>query len=411
MNIRQHLMKLTFLACAIQWGLALAQNADMPIIIEGPEQSQVDTRKVNGGLRPTAGVRSFEVFHANKEQPELSDGKGWTYHHHVDLAVWKGRLYVGWNSCEINEDEWPSRELLSSSTDGQHWAKPVEMFPMGVSMPQRMYFYVAGNGRMLITAGLRNTRERLAEAEKGPMVVRELKPDHTLGEVHTLRRTDQVPPDMTIPPMYTAAPDKGLVEACEDLLANTTFLEQQDYGVLLGERRMSVYDSSKWTNPASRRAARDFARAMSFFHRKDGALVGVGKTGFVIVSKDEGKTWSEPVRPPTLVTGGAKVWGQRTADGRYALVYNPHRVDRFPLVIVHGDDGVTFGGMSTIWGEKIPQRYPGERRRPGPQYTRGISEWSSDGSWKDSNALWIVYSVNKEDIWVSRIELPIRAAP
>jgi hypothetical protein len=43
---------------------------------------------------------------------------------------------------------------------------------------------------------------------------------------------------------------------------------------------------------------------------------------------------------------------------------------------------------------------------PGPQYVRGISEWSSDGSWKD-DAMWVAYSVNKEDVWVSRIPIPI----
>jgi hypothetical protein len=390
-------------------GAQTAANA--PITIEGPEQRMVDVAKVNGGLKPTAGVRSFEVFHADKEHPEKSDGLGWTYHHHVDMAVWKGRLYVGWNSCEKDEDTWPSRELYSSSTDGQQWAKPAEMFPQGVSMPQRMYFYLAGNRRMLVTAGLRVTHEKLEERNKGPMVVREIRADHSLGDVYTLRRHESIPPDLKIPPFYKDASDAGFVEACGNLLANSTWLEQQDYGVLLGDRRMKVYDSSAWTNPASRRAAQNFGRALCFFHRKDGVLVGIGKQGFVIVSKDDGKTWSEPVRPPTLVTGNAKVWGQKTADGRYALVYNPHPMERFPLVIVSSDDGITFGGMSCIWGEKTPQRYTGENRRPGPQYTRGISEWSNDGTWKDSNALWIVYSVNKEDIWVSRIELPIRAGP
>ena len=36
------------------------------------------------------------------------------------------------------------------------------------------------------------------------------------------------------------------------------------------------------------------------------------------------------------------------------------------------------------------------------------SEWANDGSRKD-DALWVVYSSNKEDIWVSRIPVPIRA--
>ena len=64
---------------------------------------------------------------------------------------------------------------------------------------------------------------------------------------------------------------------------------------------------------------------------------------------------------------------------------------------------VTFRDMGVVFGDKPPMRYPGLHKSPGPQYFRGVSEWSSDGSWKD-DAMWIAYSVNKEDIWVSRVQ-------
>src|ERR1051326_2927395 len=101
----------------------------------------------------------------------------------------------------------------------------------------------------------------------------------------------------------------------------------------------------------------------------------------------------------------AKVWGQRTADGRYILAYNPDLEARYPLVEVSGDDGITFANMRVVHGELPPLRYPGKYKAPGPQYVRGISEWSGDGSWTD-RAAWLAYSVNKEDIWVSRVPLP-----
>jgi hypothetical protein len=190
-------------------------------------------------------------------------------------------------------------------------------------------------------------------------------------------------------------PTTGFVEACNQLLANRPFLEQQDYGALLGDRRM------KWHQTDDKNAT---LKALSFFHRKDGALVGICKKGWVTVSTDDGDTWSQPVIPPSLVTGTGKVWGQRTPDGRYALGYNPDHKNRFPLVMVTSDDGVTFRGMRVMHGELPLQRYVGLDKNVGPQYVRGISEWSSDGSWKD-DAMWVAYSVNKEDIWVSRIPL------
>src|SRR5581483_11726527 len=80
---------------------------DAPIIIEGPEQSRLDPSLADGGLPPAVGVQSFQVFRASKATPEITDRRGWSYHHHVDIACWRGRLYVAWNSCQRDEDVWP----------------------------------------------------------------------------------------------------------------------------------------------------------------------------------------------------------------------------------------------------------------------------------------------------------------
>src|SRR5215207_361082 len=148
---------------------------------------------MHGARRPCCGMNDPIVIITGDEQsrldPNLPDGKGWTYHQHVDLACWRGRLYVGWNSCERDEDVWPSRELFSTSTDGRDWAPPQELFPQGVSTPLRMYFYRAAPplDRMLAIAGMRFDTADTSEDRKGPLVVREIFSDHTLGEVYALR--------------------------------------------------------------------------------------------------------------------------------------------------------------------------------------------------------------------------------
>src|SRR3954463_12997510 len=159
------------------------------IHIDGPEQSLVDRTLPDGGIPPAVGVRSFCVFRASKAVPELTDGRGWTYHHHVDMACWRGRLYVGWNSCERDEDVWPSRELFSTSADGVTWTDPQEMFPQGVSTPLRMYFFRAPNDRMLVIAGLRPGTGKTSEDRKGGLIVREIRDDHSLGDVFTLQQS------------------------------------------------------------------------------------------------------------------------------------------------------------------------------------------------------------------------------
>jgi hypothetical protein len=406
MHARSGIVVLLVLLVAPRPATCADSNDAEPLRITGPEQSLVDPAKPGGGLPPVPGVDSFEVLRACRARPDLSEGKGYTYNHHVDLAVWKGRLLLAWDSCEISEDTWPSRELYETSSDGVTWSTtPVELFPQGVSTPLRLYFFHAPNGRMLAIAGLRLNHDNTSEDRKGPLVVRQIMDDGTLAsDIYTLRAPSaDMQPQTPPPPMFTTSSDAGFVEACRQLVANHPFLQTQDYGLLLDPT-----DRMKWNDPTSK-FGHDFGKAMSFFHRKDGALVGCAKRGYVTISHDDGLTWSEPVVPPSLITGNGKVWGQRTPDGRYALVYNPDRRVRVPLVAVTSDDGITFSNMRDVHDQLPPMRYPGTNKSAGPSYTRGVSEWSNDGSRADidKNAMWLTYSVNKEDIWVTRVPVPI----
>jgi hypothetical protein len=395
-----------FTICFAINGVAAPVNRNDTIRIGAPDFARLDFKRSDGGLAPAPGLETFVVFRADKKHPELNEGRGWTYHHHPDMACWKGRLYVGWNSCERDEDTWPSRELFSTSTNGRDWSRPMEMFPQGVSTPLRMYFFHAQSDRMLVIAGLRVSHEKLSESTKGPLVVREIGADHTLREVFTLRSPAKPVADQ--PPLYDKSSDAGFIEACRELLANRLFLEQQDYGVLLDPSlRMKWNDPNAWPgDAASKKDAEDFGKAMCFFHRADGTVVGVGKKRWATFSHDGGATWSQPIRPPLLITGMGKVWGQRTSDGRFALVYNPDTDKRWPLAVLSSADGIAFEKPYCVYRELPKQRYTGKAKSPGASYVRGISEWSSDGSWEDS-ALWLVYSVNKEEIWVSRIPVPL----
>jgi hypothetical protein len=64
--------------------------------------------------------------------------------------------------------------------------------------------------------------------------------------------------------------------------------------------------------------------------------------------------------------------------------------------------------MRIVQGELPIQRYAGADRSIGPQYVRGISHWADDGSRASDKAMWLAYSMNKEDIWVSRVPLPVK---
>ena len=173
--------------------LAAPSLAQDPIRIEGPEQSRLNDNLPDGGLPPVVGVRNFQVFRASRDDPEATDGKGFTYNHHVDIACWKGWLYVAWNNGQKDEDTWPAREMYSTSTDGISWSRPAELFPMGLSNPLRMYFYHATNGHMLAIAARRVVHGKITDVTQGGVVVRELLADHTLGPVGTLIKSPAAP--------------------------------------------------------------------------------------------------------------------------------------------------------------------------------------------------------------------------
>jgi hypothetical protein len=73
--------------------------------------------------------------------------------------------------------------------------------------------------------------------------------------------------------------------------------------------------------------------------------------------------------------------------------------------MITGDDGIAFDRMLTVHGEVPPRRFFGRWKDFGPCYVRGIVEGNGDPPGDD---LWVTYSVNKEDIWVSRVPVPVR---
>ena len=61
----------------------------------------------------------------------------------------------------------------------------------------------------------------------------------------------------------------------------------------------------------------------------------------------------------------------------------------------------------TVTGDMGPQRYGGLAKNLGPQYLRGIAE---NNLRTEEKELHLVYSNNKEDIWISHIPVPVASS-
>ncbi len=363
----------------------------------------MDLKLPDGGLPPVPGVLNIELLRTTRDAAQIADSDGWTYAHHMDLAEWRGRLYAAWNMTPKDEDVPPSKVVYATSNDGIDWSKPADLFPRELVWACRFYFYHTKNDRMLAFSAARLNDGNLTEDLKSVLLVREILPDHQLGPVFTL-----IHPDDRLPPFFETSTDTGFLEACREAADNNMLLEQQDYGMLLGDRKM------KWhTLTPPYKGFYKFGKAFCFYKRQDQQWVGISKMGFVTHSSDDGQNWSEPVLPSTLIAGAAKIWGQRTRENRYILAYNPDpdRAKRFPLVMVNGNDGIHFKDMRVVHSEFPPLRYPGKYKDFGYQYVRGVAAWSSDSSFADKKSIWLIYSVHKEDIWLARIPLPVNGEP
>jgi hypothetical protein len=364
----------------------------------------------HGQLSPAMGVHNMQVFRANREHPEKADGFGFTYNHAPMLAYWNNTFYVEYLSDKVGESVPPGQTLLITSKDGQSWSKPTVVFPQykipdgttkeghpGVAkdlmavMHQRMGFYTSKSKRLLILGFYGICLDPKDDPNDGKglgRVVREVKADGTYGPIYFIHYNPKWNAANTSFPYYTSSKDKGFIQACDELMATPLMMMQW----------VEETDRADPLIPLKKEY-----KAFNWYHLPDGRVVGLWKNALTSISKDEGKTWGPVTRAPKFVNSNAKIWGQKTSDGKYATVYNPSEF-RWPEAISVSSDGLNYTNLLLLQGQISTLRYGGAYKSYGPQYLRGIEE--GNGTPPDGN-MWLTYSMNKEDIWVASVTVPI----
>jgi len=427
------LCSLTVVAGAAKMPPPIDKCASEPVKYVGTRDT--DKRFYDGAIPHVVGVHSYQVFRADRTEPSDPGIFGWTYNHQPFLAYWKGKFYVHYLTNPVEEHNPPGRTMLAVSENGREWSNPRVLFPIyplpeikkgqhkspayipaGTYsvMHQRMGFYVAPNGRLLALAfyGFCANSRTSPNAGNGlGRVVREIYKDGTFGPIYFIRYNRHVGwnENNTNYPFYKQSKDKGFLEACRALLANKLITLQwwEEDRAKDGFYVIDPADvKSAFKFGANMTTFRGAGKALCFYHRPDDVVVALWKNRWSALSPDQGKTWTGITRLTTMKTCGAKMWGQRTKDGRYALVYNQSATEgnRYPLVVMTSDDGYKYDNMLCLHGEVPPERYQGIHKSRGPQYVRGIVEGNGN---PPGNYMWNTYSVNKEDIWVSRTTVPI----
>ncbi|RKR84334.1 BNR repeat protein [Mucilaginibacter gracilis] len=364
----------------------------------------------HGQLSPAIGVHSTQILRANREHPELADGFGFTYNHAPMLSYWNNTFYVEYLSDKVGESVPPGQTLVVTSKDGQTWSKPEVVFPQykipdGTTKPghsqvakdlfsvmhQRMGFYQAKSKRLFVLGFYGICLEPHDDPNDGlgiGRVVREVLPNGKYGPIYFLHYNPKWNEQNTLYPFYKTSKDKGFIQACDELMATPLMMMQWAEETDRNDPLIPLHKDYK---------------AFNFYHLPDGRTVGLWKNALTSISKDDGKTWGAVTRAPRFVNSNAKIWGQKTSDGKYATVYNPSEF-RWPLAISVSRDGLDYTNLLLVNGEISTMRYGGAYKSYGPQYVRGIEE--GNGVVPDGK-LWVTYSMNKEDIWVSSIPVPV----
>ena len=378
---------------------------------------KADIRFGDGGLRHAVGACNYQIVRSAKNTALSPEGRGWTYNHASMLVYWKEHFLVEYLAGPAGEHEPPSAVFLCRSANGRDWNSPKELFPpasvskapykgpgkeliQGEETPcivhHRMGFFVTADGRLLASTFYGISPNCHISPNNGygvGRVVREIREDFSFGPIFFLK--------YNLPggynrnntshfPFYLESEDKGFVEACNEFLSHRL--------ATLQWQEEECFDES-FTLPRG-------GKAFGWYTLPGGDVMGFFKNAMTSLSRDGGETWSELEKAYSIETSTGKMWGQKTGDGRYALVYNPttDSAHRWPLAVVTGDNGVDFDNLLTITPEVSPCRYEGKLKNLGPQYVRGITE---NNPQPEDGALWLTYSVNKEDIWVCRVPVPI----
>jgi hypothetical protein len=350
--------------------------------------------------------------------------------------------------------------MLQTSVDGYTWSSPVELFPeypvpegwtkesqpelppahnLKAVMHQRVGWYVYHGANE--TYGPQESHKTHKSRKTHPTillatgsygicltmkddpndgngigrVVRRINDDGSFGPIYFVYYNHGFSEQNTVFPYYKKSKDKAFVRAVDAMLADPMqrmqWVEEADRGDKLIPLDKPYKAFCGYTLP-------------------DGRKVALWKHAVTSLSADGGNTWRQVLVPesgrlgcdraPGFVNSNAKIWGQRLTDGTYATVYNPSEY-RWPLAISLSSDGLEYTTLSLVNGEVTPLRHGGQYKSFGPQYVRGIQEGNgltiipdglpvgtTIGNSTPDGDLWVTYSNNKEDMWVSRIPVPVR---
>jgi hypothetical protein len=322
----------------------------------------------------------------------------WAYSHHQTITKFKDKYVASWSNGFTHEDYVGQEVHYAWSIDGLTWSDPKVLVRTPVE--SRLVRNNAGlyaDGRKLCCY-VCVAKDFGRDAAAPGMSV--LKEQHIRLDVH--ETTDLV--------HWT----------CRENICDNIYLFEAPRKLRSGKLLCSgfdIYDHHGmvliWDDPAHPEARPRVVNVRpspegilpeqgTWYQTDDGRIWNYQRDGSlscrlgITFSDDDGETWSDLVRtdfPNTF----SRAFAGRLPDGRCYLVGNNYDflLDRLHLLIALSDDGRTFDRQYTLVEGPTTRRVNGRHKEDGYHYPN---------CYADGDLLFVIYSVNKEDIEVGMVD-------
>ncbi len=372
--------RLTTLCLCLMCGLA-AFGDDVSAVAESPfrvSDGLFDSARSDLGLAPVRGEQTM-LYRAAED--------GYKFCHHPNAVEFGDQLLVMWSTGHVDEDAAGQRIVFSNSSDGRHWSEPAVLAE-------------PSSGSVLVAAGFLVADDRLVAFytttpggnfdAKTALFARTSADGQTWGEPHRITSGFFIAAPRRLPSGRLILAGEHVGDRRSTARMRLLYTDQPDG--LGGWREASIGPTDLkvfgYTEPSP-------------FLREDGTLVmafrNYSGSLYASESSDEGATWTTP-EPTGFPDSTARFATGRLPDGTTYLINNPmpESFDRSVLAIALSRDGVTFDRALSLRGEPTNGRFDGRSKLDGWQYPDAIV-------WQEH--LYVFYSINKEDVGVTRIAL------
>jgi len=379
-RLRQDLFSMISFLGVLLLGLVIVQAADPGKLPLQAAKGLFDlTQPETLGLKQVPGQHTI-LYRASET--------GYKFCHHSQLVIFQDRCYAMWSNGILAEDTPGQRILICSSSDGRKWTEPKVLTGddadkgicvaagFRVYQKQLIAYYTLTGGTNFHPDTALYARVSTDGSKWGP--ARRITKGFFINPPLQLSNGHLVIGGEHVGDQRTTARMRMLVTEEADGLSGW-----QEAKVTVDDLKVIGYAEP------------------NMFQRRDGTLVlplrNYSGFFYASTSRDQGHSWSTPVKT-NFPDSTARFALGKLPDQTVYLINNPgpERFVRQLLTISTSRDGREFDRSWIIRNEPTKMRYPGKNKLDGWQYPHAIV-------WK--SFLYVIYSINKEDVAVTRIPL------